>query len=383
MKGQHVNFNLIPVAALLGAPLLSVALGAQNHLITPPTGTTTDGNDACSIFAWAANQKHRFMDYSHAGKARSIKSVMFRADYRDHNAIGRTWNSVKLYAGHGDYSSIQYNKSTYHKLTSTPTKLFDAKWSFPALSGKPALNPAAWGGVQGSLRFRYSTPFLYNGKDSMFFEFQFTGGVAANNKVWVGNTPKGFEYYLDSMSQDDWRGTTGGGKGGGNGGGTKYGNPKPCYDSWFSKAGAYLTMSLTGATQIELGIQTLYTSPVDPVIYGLSLGGSTTGVPIGASCNNLHLSAPLILLPQPAPRNSRASASVLLKGTRQASMKEFWGQAGWLDSKTRQFKMTNAVKITQPSGSGKEVPFVVSYQVGAFQVWTAAPKGTPFTRYEY
>ena len=367
-----MNFKLLFVAALLGAPLCS-----QNHLITPPTGTNVDGNDACSIFAWAANQKHRFMDYAHNGTARSIKSVMFRADYRDHKAIGRTWNNVKLLAGHGDYGSIQYNKSTAFKLTSTPTTVFDAKWSFPALSGKPALNPAQWGGVQGSLRFRYSTPFQYGGKDAMFLEFQFSGGVAANNQAWVGNTPKGFEYYLDSMSQADWRGTPGKG-----GGGTVYGNTKTCFDSWFTKAPASLSMSLTGTTQIELGIKTIYTSPVDPVIYGLSLTGSPTGVPIGAGCNRLHLSTPLILLPQAAPRNSTGSASVLLKGTRQAGMKEFWAQAGWADSKSRQFKLTNAEKIGQPSG-GKEIPFAVSYQVGAFQVWTAAPKGTPFTRYEY
>ena len=367
-----MNIRLFSLVALLGAPLF-----AQNHLITPPTGTATDGNDACFVFGWAATQKHRFMDYSHAGTARSIKSVMFRADYRDHNSIGRTWNNVKLYAGHGDYSSIQYNKSTTFKLTSTPTKVFDAKWNFPALSGKPALNPAAWGGVLSSLRFRYSTPFLYNGKDSMFLEFQFSGGVAANNQAWVGNTPKGFEYYLDSMTQADWRGT------GGKGGGTIYTKSKACYDSWFQKAGAKLSMSLKGTTQIELGIQTYYTSPVDPVIYGLSLAGNPTGASIGAGCNPLYLSTPVILLPQAAPRNSTGSASVTLKGTRQTYMKEFWAQAGWPDSKTGQLKLTNAVKITQPSSGGTLVPFVVSYQVGTFQVWTAAPKGIPFTRYEY
>ena len=32
--------------------------------------------------------------------------------------------------------------------------------------------------------------FLYNGTDSMFLEFQFSGGVAANNRPWPGNTPE-------------------------------------------------------------------------------------------------------------------------------------------------------------------------------------------------
>lgn len=367
-----MNIKLISIFALLGAPLL-----AQNHLTTPPTGTDVDGNDAAFVFGWAANQVHRLMDYTHAGTARSVKSVMFRADYRDHNSIGRTWSNVKVYAAHGDYSSIQYNKSNAYKLMSTPTKVFDARWSFPALSGKPVFNPASWGGVQSSLRFRYASPWMYNGKDSMFLEFRFAGGVAANNQPWIGSTPKGFEYYLDSMSQADWRGN-------GKGGGTSYGNSTSCFDSAFSNGkgtAARLNLSLTGTTQIALAIQSYYTAPKNPVIFALGLAGSTTGIDIGARCNKLHVAAPLFLLPQSPPYNKAGAASLTLKGVRQSYMKEFWAQAGWADSTTGGFKLTNAVKVTQPTG-GSLVPYVASYQVGTMQVWTAT-KGLPYTRYEY
>ena len=66
--------------------------------------------------------------------------MSFRLDYRDHNAIGRTWSNVQVFVAHGDWSSIQYNKSNAYKLIDTPVKVFDQQWSFPAVKGKPALD---------------------------------------------------------------------------------------------------------------------------------------------------------------------------------------------------------------------------------------------------
>ena len=77
---------------------LSSSILAQNYLITPVTGTTVEGSDSAFIFGWAANQGNRFMDNTHTGTKRSIKGLSFRSDYRNHNAIGRTWSKITVQA---------------------------------------------------------------------------------------------------------------------------------------------------------------------------------------------------------------------------------------------------------------------------------------------
>ncbi len=174
----------------------------------PTTSTATDKEGPVStfIFGWAANATHRFMDSSHTGKPRKIRGLSFRLDYRDHDTIARTWKNVTVQVAHGDWSSIQYNKSTDFKLIDTPVKLFDKQWSFPACKGFPPLEPASWGGLQNSLSFRFDQPFEYNGKDAIYVEFKFSGGTADDGREWKGELPFGFEYYLDSMPESGgWR----------------------------------------------------------------------------------------------------------------------------------------------------------------------------------
>jgi polyhydroxyalkanoate synthesis regulator phasin len=174
----------------------------------PTTSTATDREGPVStfIFGWAANATHRFMDNSHTGKPRKIRGLSFRLDYRDHDTIARTWKNVTVRVAHGDWSSIQYNKSTDFKLIDTPVKLFDKQWSFPACQGFPPLEPASWGGLQNSLSFRFDQPFEYNGKDAIYVEFKFSDGTADDGREWKGELPFGFEYYLDSMPESGgWR----------------------------------------------------------------------------------------------------------------------------------------------------------------------------------
>ena len=376
------------LAGVLLATLTSSVL-AQGHLLTPAKGTATDGPDSTFIFGWAANQGHRFMDYSHTGTRRALKAVSFRADYRSHNAIGRTWSKVTVHAAHGDWSSLQYNKSAAYKLTDTPTKVFDAKWSFPALKGRPAINPDSWGGIRNLLSFRFKQPWAYNGKDAIFLEFRFSGGVADNNVPWVGGTPKGFEYYLDSMPEAMWRGS-----------GANQSFPSKaskgaaaCVDSGFKGSGkgkvlaSYLTAtaSLKTGAMAELGIYSYYTSQKNPVIYALGLGGNTTGFDIGTGCTRLYLdfAKPTALLFLPAPNNKAAYATLNLKAKREVWMTTFWVQAGWADTATKRLLLTNAVRASL--GKASAVPAATSYVAGGtrFNVWTSAPKGMPYMRYEY
>ena len=193
-------------------PFLPLDAGAVDEtqpargFTTPPAAVSREGSASTLIFGWAANATHRFMDSTHQGKPREIRAVSFRLDQREHDAIGRTWSNVILRVAHGDWKSIQYNKSEEYTLTDDPVKVFDREWSFPAVTGRPPLTPASWGGLQNSLTFRFSKPWQYNGRDAIFLEFEFSGGTAHNGKPWVGQNPKGFEYFLDSMPEDGgWR----------------------------------------------------------------------------------------------------------------------------------------------------------------------------------
>lgn len=170
------------------------------------TGEDEEGPAATGLFGWAANATHRFMDNSHKGEPRKIHGISFRLDYRDHNTIGRTWDKVKIRIAHGDWKSIQHNKSKEFKLKDDAILAFDKAWSFPTLKGFPVLKPDVWGGPQNCLNFQFDKPFAYNGKDAIFVEFVFEGGKAEDGRNWEGDLPYGFEYYLDSMpSVGGWR----------------------------------------------------------------------------------------------------------------------------------------------------------------------------------
>jgi hypothetical protein len=361
--------------AMLGPSVL-----AQSYVTTPPSGTTLEGPDSTLIFGWAANQGHRFMDNTHAGTKRSIKGVSFRSDYRNHNAIGRTWSRVMVMAAHGDFSSISKLSPDY-KLKDTPTRVFDSRWSFPALKGTPVLNPAQWGGVAGSLSFRFSTPWAYNGNDAIFLEWQFSGGVADNNVPWVGPTPRGFEYFLDSMTESMWEGSEKP---------SRTYPPKllPCYDSEFFKSGTGKTVAtidawLSGTTMAELVVATNYTATKSPVLYAVGLAGNAQGLDLGAGCNLLHVdfTSPTVLFYLPAPNNKTAYASLTRRARRQSWMKEVWVQAAWADSQSQGLKLTHAVQATL--GSIKPVPVFASYATPNFSVWNQGQKGLPYMRYEY
>jgi polyhydroxyalkanoate synthesis regulator phasin len=186
----------------------SLAEQIQLSQTLPTTSTPGDqeGPVATGFFGWAAESTHRFMDNSHQGEPRKIHGMSFRLDYRNHDTIGRTWDNVSVRIAHGDWSSLKYNASNKFSLVDEATVAFDKPWSFPTLTGFPALEPAEWGGPQNCLNFRFDQPFEYNGKDAIFVEFVFSGGKAEDGRRWEGDLPYGFEYFLDSMPEEGgWR----------------------------------------------------------------------------------------------------------------------------------------------------------------------------------
>lgn len=174
----------------------------------PTTSTAGDeeGPVATGFFGWAAEATHRFIDNSHQGESRLIEGLSFRLDYRDHDSIGRDWDNVTIRIAHGNWSSIKYNAAEEYDLVDEPAVAFSKSWSFPTLKGFPVTKPAEWGGPQNALNFRFDKPFEYNGKDAIYVEFVFAGGKAEDGRLWEGDLPFGFEYFLDSMPESGgWR----------------------------------------------------------------------------------------------------------------------------------------------------------------------------------
>ncbi len=362
---------------------------AQQYVTTPPTGTDQDGAGACFIFGWSSKMQMRFLDETHSmGTPMSLKASSFSTDYRDHNAIGRTWDKLTLDIAKADYNSAS-RKNAKVTLLSAPTRVFDRKWSFPTLSGKPALNPTSWGGPQGSLNFNFSQPWLYDGRDAIFTDYVFTGGVAANAATWGENFTNGFEYYLDTLDAKGWTSTTRAGATA-----TVPAQPSNCYDSGYTNA-AVATAGVTGYSnsrpfQVQMTIDSRYTSRTSPVIYAVGVAGLMSGLDIGAGCNRLYIdpSLPFLMFPQAAPNNGSARASMAAKAEWQPWMSEFWVQAAWEDSQSMQLKLTHATRIHDFSPAS--LPrMLTSYTVpsskgpSVLSQWFTGPKALPITRYTY
>ena len=335
----------------------------------------------------------RFLDDTHTtGSSMAIQRISFRTDYQDHNAVGRTWDSLTLDVAKAEYSTAS-KKTSYVKMLSTPTRVFDRKWSFPTLSGKPATNPASWGGPQGSLAFTFSQPWMYDGQGAIFTDYFFSGGVAANNAKWGEQFTNGFEYYLDTVDYKAWTATGIVGKAQ-----SVPASPSPCFDSFYPRSSGRQVVAKAGMTgdasrrplQVSLSIDTLYTSPSDPVLYAIGGVGSVVGFDIGAGCNKLHLdpSQPFLLLPQAAPNNATSHASFAVTTDWQSWMREFWVQAAWQDSTSRGLKLSHATRLTEFSPAS--LPrMLTSYSVpsknggSSLSQWFTGTKALPVTRYTY
>ena len=68
-------------------------------------------------------------------------------------------------------------------------------------SGKPNTRPAPWGSFSGNANdhgdFPFQTSWLYDGKRGFSADFQYSGGVLANNATWGGSPHL---YYTDGIA---------------------------------------------------------------------------------------------------------------------------------------------------------------------------------------
>ena len=89
----------------------------------------------------------------------------------------------------------------------------------------------------------------------------------------------------------------------------------------------------------------------------------------------------MVLFFLPTPNNQTAYASLTLRTKPAAWIKEAWVQAAWADSTTQNLKLTDAVRAYLATGAPPA--FKTSYTTPKFSIWNQAPKGLPYTRYEY
>jgi len=358
---------------------------AQGSMFTPATGTATEGDSASIGFGWSRDHVYRLIDDSHTGKSVSIKRVSFRLDGATQKAFARGWSQMTIHVAHASWSSLQLYKSSDFKLTDTKVKVFDQKWSFPALNGKPPLSPASWGGVQNSLSFSFSQPWIYNGKDAIFIEFTFKGGTSPAaikwDPTWV--PPKEFIYYLDTQNAAAWGGTTKpiayypGGK-----------VAKPCYDSDFPKSPVVLNLRVDDQPTLGINVLTQFTSKSSPVLHLIGVQGNPKGLNIGAGCNYLYMdvTVPMAILVQPAPNNGFGLATTSLKTPRQSWMKEIWVQGAWIETKSKKLMLTKAARYTfnaTSTGTRAAASPQDPKAKGGFIVWTKEPKYLPFIKYDF
>lgn len=349
-----VTLTVAGAAWALCAPLL-----AQGSMTTPPGGLTREGADSVTLFGSFAGARFQQVDGMHKGASASITQIAFRLDYRDHDretAMGRSWTSLTLDVSETtNYEAMSYLFA--HNITTTPTRVFASQWSWPSATGLPQSKPDRWGGVGGDLRFPFTKPWSYTGKDEILMDYAFRGGTLANRGQWYIH--ESVPYHLDHELFRE----------------RKHGTPvtlarsltSPCADSASTvsasraniqaHAFAYGASSsiLTLRNKLQVEHHSYSTAPGAPVVHALGLAGSTTGVEIGARCNPVYVdfNKPVLLIPLHTLNDSLGFSGVMgwaVPWDDGFSDVDIYAQAAWADSRTSAFSLTTAVKLTLPAG---------------------------------
>ena len=81
--------------------------------------------------------------------------------------------------------------------TTPPARVFSGVIAWPSLRGLPGTSPAPWGGINGRLVFPFQQPWVYSGTTDMMLDYDFDGGLLANNGFWPTHYRR--EYVLDGF----------------------------------------------------------------------------------------------------------------------------------------------------------------------------------------
>ena len=391
-----MNRLAIPVAALAICALHTSALG-QGSMTTPLGGLAQEGNHHAHAFGWYPDARYQLFDDEHTGgKGATITQIAFRLDNRSHTsstATGRTWTKITLDISEtSNYANVGLTWA--QNITATPTQVFNNKWSWPTQTGVPALKPDLWGGVKGQLRFPFTKPWRYSGKQAMLMDYVFRGGSLASNAAWTIATSA--DFFLDSASYETvLRGKTAQIPSG----------ATMCADSAFPSvlypgAGIYADALFHGPTSTTVSLRnklwvehhSYFTALNAPVIHALGLGGLGGGVNIGARCNALYVdfNKPVALVHLKTQGQHAYSAVTWTTPLHKALVsQEIYLQAAWADSKTQGLGLSMATKLTLPASLPATVipryktilSFLPDLPV-AYSVFNVTHEVFPFTQYK-
>jgi hypothetical protein len=339
--GWRMKVSLLLGFSGLGFSSLGSIVGAQSLPVASPGSYLSHEGESCADgFGYLAAYRHMMFDGEIRGRARILKEIRLREDYRNHNfSVGRIWSSVTL-----DVSTCDLDKASATftaNPTSTPARMFSGLVVWPSLGGIPNRLPATFGGRTGALRFPFSSGWVFSGTTDVCLDFVFTGGVLASQNAW---TKTSGWYQLDGYGRG-WRNPSWM---------VLYGDG--CRDSSWSLGGVVVLDSATHGpgdprptfrNKHVLRSQSFGTARARPVVHAVSVRGTTTGVVFpGLTCEKLFLdlSTPTQYLHLIADvRSSFASSPlVMIPFNPLAVGAELWAQAAWRDSQTNRLRLSRA-----------------------------------------
>ena len=353
-------------------PLATIGVAQTPKYVTAPPGyLSTTGGDVSN--ALGGGGRVMFGEGTLRGSALTITRVDYRTqsfqDYDVTNGMGRSFSRVTLTMSHTNVD-LMNAFSFSGNVWGTATKVFDAKVVWPTLKGKL---PQAWG---FPVSFPFSTPWKYNGRDDMLFDYDFQGGTLVN-----GSSTRA-PYWMDAAftTTRTWRDVVptwlpywpAGGR-------------WKCGDSAFPTtpvAFARLSLKLYAkkhwdsnkAGMVEFNGWSRYTAPNAPVIGAITTGGNHNGVNVGARCYNLHLDLNKLVTYVTGTASALTGTSGNLLPTQPIPYKgRFAGvplylQVAWADSMTKEMSLSTASWITLPP---KEVQLrkMMLYRYSPTQLW--------------
>lgn len=330
--------------------VLGATAFGQNAISLPQGFLSTEGPGFARNFGSWSTMRQQIAEGNMRGNAMIMTGVNYRHDYQNHTAstgMGRTFSNVSLKLSETDYS--QFGPTFSNNVKGTANQVFNSKVSWPTITGNPITKPALWGDLKGGLKFPFIGTWIYTGKNDLLFDWQFSGGVLANAAAWSGAATT--EYYLDGVPLVDYTGYTNW---------AYYPSNRPsCSDSAHS-VGAFAGIvaffynkdysNTAWQNKLRVDLSSSNTAPNKPVVLALGLAGNTNGVQIGARCNRLYVDLNQAWLPLFGMANASGSwlQQYLVPSSPALTAIKLWLQAGWDDSQTKVFSLSQARMTETP-----------------------------------
>jgi hypothetical protein len=356
---------------------LSSALQSQSYSYSPHSVYgNSEGPDSCWYFGGTPGSREQIADGTHRNSAFTVKELAFRHDHIRFSAdtgMGRTWSGVQIRMAECDvqtFGSIYSNNAL-----ATPTLVFSGGLTWPSMTNLvPPTCPSAF-----SLRIPFQTSWSYTGVKDILTDYQFSGGVLANNRSWFG--PSRIGYYLDSFNRDTFAlGQTA----------RLYDPNDGCRDTNSAGSGRAfinLTNGVYGPNfpvvakrgKVEVDVAGFNFAPSSPVILFLCFGAWVDGLPLRSifPCNRLYLNVNKTLIRYPLTTNTAGAIAPFSMSGGLASY--YAGLAGvnicsqvvWTDTGSGRLKLSDAARspihAIPPFASTSLVPMrrAWNYDVGA------------------